>query len=246
MPQKSLSPLSLIKKHKYRLLALFIFVFVLSFLVLFFEVFRVKKVEVLTHISTSILGLESLYGQSTLLLSEKEIENYIIERNPVVRSVQMDIQYPSTLLFSLEIYKPVAIFDADAGYFILSEDGRVLEKMRKTTQDLPHVKFYQKISYLQTQPGDTVDFRELEAGLSFYKSTLDLGLKIDTIDINGLNMIALYVSKPDKQVSKVLFTTQKDAQQQVQELQTIIKKLRLEGKEFKSLDLRFKRPIIVF
>jgi stress response protein SCP2 len=203
-------------------------------------------VEVLTHTSSSVLGFDSLYGKSTLLLSQKEVEKHIIERNPVVKNVQMDIEYPSTLLFSLQIYKPIAIFDADAGYFLLSEDGKVLEKMRKTEQALPHVKFYQKISYLQTQPGDTIDFRELEAGLSFYKSTLDLGLRIDTIDINGLNMIALYVSKPDKQVSKVLFTTQKDAQQQIHELEAIIKKLRLEGKEFKSLDLRFKRPIIVF
>ena len=203
MPQKLLSPPSLIIKHKYKLIALSIFICVLSSLVLFFEVFRVKKVEVLTHTSSSVLGFDSLYGKSTLLLSQKEVEKHIIERNPVVKNVQMDIEYPSTLLFSLQIYKPIAIFDADAGYFLLSEDGKVLEKMRKTEQALPHVKFYQKISYLQTQPGDTIDFRELEAGLSFYKSTLDLGLRIDTIDINGLNMIALYVSKPDKQVSKV-------------------------------------------
>lgn len=246
MPLKLSSPLSLIQKNWYKALAFFIFVIVLSALFLYFVILRVKKVQVSVPSSTTILGIEALYGQSMLLLSPDKIEKQIIQRNPIVKEVVTHYIYPDTLTLKVQLSKPVVNFESDKGYFILNEDGIVLQKMQGTNTALPVMKFYQKMSYSQIQPGNRIDFQEVRSGMYFLKSALDLGLRIDTIDINGLSMIALYVSKPGVVNPKIVFTTQKDKEQQIFELRTIIKKLSLEGKEFKSIDLRFKRPIIIF
>ncbi len=206
------------------------------------EVFRVKTIEVYgTHQKTSLTGLPKYYRQLLPFVDDQEVEKTIKRYNALVKSVVVKKQYPDRLQVTVTFYKPFAYFQADAGYFAVSGDGRVLFKKKDYDRTYPLIRYYQKLSFQETQSGEYLNQKDIATGLHFLLSALDLGLRINTIDINGLDMIALQLH--DK---RILFTIEKDITTQDYQLGTILRQFKIEGRDFKVLDLRFEKPIIQF
>lgn len=206
------------------------------------EVFRVKAIEVYgTSQKNSLIGLPKYYRQFLPLIDDKEVAKAIKGYNTLIKSVKVEKQYPDRLQVIVTLYKPSAYFQADGGYFAVSGDGRILFKTKEYDQTFPLIRYYQKYSFREMQSGEYLSQKDIATGLHFLASSLDLGLRINTIDINGLNMIALQL-----QDKKILFTTEKDITTQDYQLGTILRQFKIEGKDFKILDLRFEKPIIQF
>ncbi len=189
----------------------------------------------------ALRGLYSLAKKNILTISPKEIEKAVLEANPQLQSVAIRKQFPSTLIIDLKIQPVVAELAMNNGYAYLSENGHIISKNREQKKRSPLINYYQKLNYSSYSAGDEVGFTDLLTGLHFLKSMNDLGLRTDTIDINGFDMLLFTLG--DK---KIFFTTEKNKETQDYELNQIIRQFKIEGREFTSLDLRFEKPIIRF
>ncbi len=232
------------KKFLTRLLKILTIIFLASifFSGLYFSgnYFKIKTI-VVDNGQVDVLGLDEIKNYNMLFSSEKEISNLIISKNPSVRSVVLEKKYPSTLIVKLSFYQPVMVLPVDTGFFFLAQDGRIIKKTRTNDSGLPVINFYQKLNFQSYNPGDVVDFKEISEGLFFLKSLVDFDLKPVSLDINGINMLVFNLL--DK---KIIFDSEKDRSLQVYQLEQIVRQFKIEGKQYKEIDLRFDKPVVRF
>lgn len=237
--KRSFPKYSRIKKKYLLPLLLIPIIFVLLFLVDTY--FTVKTVEVVGVDRSKLRGIQVLSAKNLLFTSEQELEKELAKANPTFTSVKVTKIYPGTVKMVVQIPFPVVSLEVSSGYFFLNMDGKVVARSKEKNNSLPTLKYYQKLNYTNWQSGDLVDYKDILTGLHFLQKATELGLAVDTIDINGLSMIALQING-----QKIIFTTEKDRVLQDYQFATIIKQFKIEGKSFAVLDLRFDKPVIQF
>lgn len=227
---------------KLRYVAVFLFVFGIIYYASFFlkDYFQIKNIEV-TGSEKSLLGLKEIQGKNMFFISEKETRKIIKEKNPSVKEILFERKYPSTLVFRITLYKPVAELAVMNGFYDLAETGKIIYKSRKENSKLPRMNFYQKFNYQSYRLGDTMTFREITDGLYFLKSFADLNIKVDSLDISGINMLVFNLEN-----KKIIFDSVKEKELQVFQMQEITRRFKVEGKQYKEIDLRYDKPIIRF
>lgn len=221
-------------------------VLLLAILILLDRAFRVQNITVspLTPADSkkinSIIGLTALYEKYIFVISAEQVKNDILRSNPRVQSVSIEKSYPDTIQITIGFYNPVAYLQVNGGFFLLAADGRILEKVKtKNNTNIPSIQYYQQLDYYGFQSGDGISYKDIVTSLRLLIKAFDLGFIINNIDINGLSMIVL--NSNDK---RFVFTTEKDISEQEYQFFAIVRKFRTEKKEFKSLDLRFDKPVI--
>ncbi len=203
--------------------------------------FRISRIEVeALPEGQSIKGLDLYENKNIFFIQEKEMAEKIKLENPNIQQVTIKKQLPNQLKITVKLYKPLAALKANVGYLIISEDGRILAKDKQNRLDLPEINYYQKINFYSSYPGEWIGFEDVVTSLKLLKFSLDLKLAIDMIDINGLDMIGFNLGG-----NKILFTTKKKESIQEFELEKIVRQFKIEGRSFKSLDLRFDKPVVV-
>ncbi len=192
-----------------------------------------------TNTNLRLQGIGGMNGTNLLLLNSMELEEHIYKSNSYIKSVSVSKKYPSTVAISVSLYQPTAKLEVSEGYFILSSDGRILKKTKGTSDGLTVLHYYEKLSYDGYQSGGKVSFKDIKASLDFLQKARDIGLSINSIDIHGFNMIALNTEK-----QKILFSLDKSQRDQLYQFERVIHQLKIQGKQFKVLDLRFERVVI--
>ncbi len=207
--------------------------------------FRVKTVQLVPENSNTMVlkmqGLEELHDYNLLLTPTETIISFLKISNPGVKNIQLAKVLPDILIVTVSYQTPAAYIKGDHGYFIISSDATILATTSQVPRNLTEIVYYQVLHTSTYPSGSKLDFKDMLTSLIFLQSSLDLGLKITKIEINGLNMIALYADK-----EKILFSQDKSSDLQKYQFETIIKQFRLENKSFKSLDVRFDKPIVIF
>lgn len=222
------------------LLFAFLWATIFATIVGVYELTRIRHIVVVDSSNRDLRSLDGLKKRNLLFLDTKSTAGEIRKENPSVKTVTLEKVMPSTLSMKVSYYTPTANFAVRGGYFILSEQATILEKKRSAPDTrLPEIRYYQDFDYYAFQPGAYLDYKDIVSSIFFLQKALDLNLRVDNIDINGLNMIVF--SLPTK---RILFTTEKDLEKQAYELQSIIRQFKMEGKDFEELDLRFDRPVI--
>lgn len=205
------------------------------------SVLRVKYIRLSgVNKGQSLYGLENTYNQSMIFLRGKTIADLIKNNNPTVREVRVGKKYPDTLTIAVSYYQPAAYLAADSGYLLLSDDGRILSRTKEGgLLDVPVIHYYEKISYTNTQPGSFLSLQDILTAIYFSGKTRDLGYHVITIDIDGVDMIGLNLEG-----KSVVFSSEKDRQLQVYQMERIVHQFRIEGKNFKKMDFRFNQPVL--
>jgi cell division septal protein FtsQ len=202
--------------------------------------FQVKQVIVdKDNSKRAIQGLEIFENASLITLNEKTAEKQLYNNNSYINKVTVHKKYPSTITVSISFLEPLAQFEAGEGYFVLSSNARILKKIQTKNSSLPIIHYYQKLSYSGSKAGDSLLFKDIHASLDFLTKAKDLGLRINSIDIQGFNMIAL---NTDSQ--KIIFGLSKAEKDQLYQFEQVIHQFKIQGKQFKTLDLRFERVIV--
>jgi len=186
-------------------------------------------------------GLSSYYKKNLFFVSEKDLEKSLLMENPQIRSVLIQKNFPDSLILTVESQSIIAELEMSEGYAYLSADGKIVQKARDQKGVFPLIRYYQKLNYSIYGSGDDIKYIDILTSLHFLKKLGELGLRTDTVDITGLDMLLFSIG--DK---NVLFTTEKNKETQDYELEQIIRQFKIEGKDFKSLDLRYEKPIIRF
>ena len=252
MPPKQLSKkfwLKFLSKTK-----LYFFIFLsatLLFLLLlgFNSYFQLRKIQLEADGAIDqIIGLAGLKGSNLYFLSTATIIDQINKNNPNLLVTEAIKQFPDTLILKLKYVEPVAQLKLNLGFAQLSADGKILKKIKtdqsppsQKVSQLPIINFYQQLDFYQIAPGSSLDYEEILVTLFLLKKGSDLDLKIESIDISGLNMIVFNLIG-----KKIIFSAEKDKDKLAFELEAISKQFKIEAKEYKILDLRFDKPIVKF
>lgn len=203
--------------------------------------FKIKNIEVLNNQNKTILGTGDFKGKNILLISEAKIIYVLKRKNPFIKDAKVVKKYPNSLTILLDLYDPKALLKADEGYLTLSSDGRIILKSKDLSL-LPVINYYQRINYYSYDPGEIIDHRPILLSIYFINRLSELNIVSESLDIKGDNMIVFNLSDD----RSIIISAEKEKQGQAYLLMKIIKQFKVEGKNFKSLDLRFDKPIIRF
>lgn len=186
-------------------------------------------------------GLSVLQRQNILILSTDRVRKEIIERNPWVRNTTVSKLLPDTLQVKIDLYNPFAYLKSNEGYFLLSDDARILAKQKFLSNLLPVISYYQQFDYQSLSSGEFLRQKDILTTLSFLEKLKEMNIQINSIDIGSSHML---VFNSDGKI--IIFTTEKSQERQRYELEIIVRQTKIDGKDFKSLDLRFDKPVIIF
>ncbi|MFN4212539.1 MAG: cell division protein FtsQ/DivIB [Microgenomates group bacterium] len=214
------------------------------FILLYFlnVVFTVKEIQIEGDSKISpLVGLEDLSGKNLFFLDTSDTKKKLKINNPQVKEISITKIFPHTIKINLSLYKPQAAIAGGDIYFYLAEDGRILFKTRRQNLALPIIYYYQKFSDYNFQTGEWINYKDLNTALRIIKLLSDLGIVVDRVDIETDNMIVFKIDE-----KRIFISSEKNEEKTVYELTKIIKQLKIEGKGFETLDLRFKNPIIKF
>lgn len=214
--------------------------FILIFLGFFFIIqifFSISLIEI-AGIS-DLKGLDILRNKLIFLISTQKTEQKLHFLNPNVKLIKIAKIYPNKIKIDVEKDDAVAILEVFNGYFYLSTEGRIIEKRKDKNSAFPLMRYYQKLQFNEYNTGETLEGKDIKYSLFFTKEFSVDEIKIDTIDINGLDMLIL--KNGDK---AFFFTTAKDKKMQYNELKMIIEKFKKGNVKYKSIDLRFDKPIV--
>ncbi|MFH1827477.1 MAG: FtsQ-type POTRA domain-containing protein [bacterium] len=206
--------------------------------------FKIKSIKVIPNskkLVNNIDGLHLVEGSNLFLLNTNKFINYLQESNPELSNVNIQKQYPNTLKIFYKLKEPIAFIKTNNGYLYLSDGAKILSKVKKidSKKKLTEILYYQIFDYSINSIGDTLDFTDIRYSLEFLKKIKNFELVVESIDINSPSMIRLNLNK-----SVVIFTTEKDIDGQINNLDKIIRQFKVEGKSFSLLDLRFDKPIL--
>ncbi len=191
--------------------------------------------------NADLKGIQSFKGEYIMFLDEKEIADSIKIRNSYVRNVEVTKQYPDTLSLKISYYVPLAVLTVPDGFFLLGDEAVILEKQREAFPNkLPQITYYQNIPFSNYQAGQELDFKDIKDSLFYLQKLSALKQTINSIDIKGFHMLGLYTSD-----EVYLFSSEKERDQQVYQLEVTMREFMVSGKKIKSLDVRFDKPVVV-
>lgn len=203
------------------------------------QILRIKDV----HVSQSgpritVVGTEAFEGNSTILLETKDVEYELKRQNPRIETITVTKVYPSSLSIQITTRGAVVALQGDVGYYMLASDGTILEKLREEPKGAPKISYYQKLPFINNQAGKKVDYNDIAISLDFYRRFQKLGLKVVSIDIQDYSMIRFLFDKE----KEIRISAEKDKENQWYQIERLVKDLRIQGQEYKLIDVRFEKP----
>lgn len=200
--------------------------------------FRVNRIELVG--TKSLLGISSYNNAVLFLLNTNAIEKDLLRQNASINSVYIQKKYPKTLRIEVTKSPAVLLLRVGGGWYMLDVNSKILKKSRKKFNlSLPVLEYFTKYPYEMYKVGDSISSKEIQYGVFFAKATTTLGEKNITVAINHLFVIVLR-----NKHHEFWFTTKKSKENQVGDLVTIVRGLRIEGKKFKKVDVRFSKPVV--
>jgi len=235
---------TVLSKKLLRIVKILFFIFIPIIFFYFFsfveKTFRIKTIIINRNkYELSLYGVDEFKNQNLLLLPESLIANSIQKRNPRIKKVEIEKQYPSTLTLKIDFESDFVNLQTNKGFFILNNKGKILEKTKIINNNLPLITYFQKIDHSSFQPGNLIDYNDILLAIYFVENINKLGRTVNTVDIGSLYMIRFKIED-----IIVIFSTEKEKEIQMYELSSILKRYQIEGDKYNTIDLRFDKPIL--
>lgn len=216
--------------------------FILTFvacLALFYFVKKTFSISTITVLGGDIEGTREMAGELIFLVNEKKVEEKLFNKNADLKNVSVTKKFPSSIIITITKEEPIAVLRLTDGYYYLSSFGRILYKRRLLEIPLPIITSFEKVYYSNYETGEQIRSKDIQYSLFFIDKMKDLGIYIKTVAILGFDVLVLNADN-----TSYMITTAKDQKSQYSELSQVITHLSIEGKGYKTLDLRFEKPII--
>lgn len=179
-----------------------------------------------------------LLGKNIISLSPQKTEALIKEELPGIDQVKLEKKLPDKLIVHLVKRKPIAVIEANGEYYQVDYQGVILAKLDQPT-DLPLI--------VSGEFSVTVDNRQFKSdlvlsSLDFLYQLLISNIEARRIEITDSRELTVFL----KTGPKVLISLNKNIKEQVDSLQLILERAKIEGKQIELIDLRFDKPIIKY
>lgn len=233
-------------KLKKIFLILFFFILIFSlFLFLKSDFWAVKKVDCRQNdnfcsadLWTELISLT--LGKNIIFLKTKPLVSRILSQDPTIKEVKVKKKLPSEVVFELKKREAVAAIVEEATFFIVDKEGVIISKTANPQpENLPLIFVNEPINLREGEKFNTEEI---------------VGL------INLLNELRLYLFQPRsarllssqngqvnlKNGEEVLFSLKKELKIQLDSLQLIFSRSKIEGRNIKRVDLRFDKPVVTY
>ena len=214
-----------------------IFVALIIFIAIFSPFLKIKKVVFKDE--NNCLASQSedknlnLFGKNILTLNSDVLAKNIKEKYSCTDQAKIKKNYPSTITIEITTKKPVAIIEGTE--FSIREDGFVSDQ--QNTKDLPKIFLPETI---KAQAGSKITDPIVTFTLKITSELQKSDFTPTSIRILNPPDIAIYDSKG----TIVLFTQEKTAEIQVDSLQSVFAKAKIDPTKIAKIDLRFEKPVI--
>ena len=201
------------------------------------QAFKVKTLEVQSE--NDCLNKEKVekeYGvinQNIFLVNTKDLTSKLKAKYACIGTLNVSKAYPSKLIIEVKTKGPVAKI-ADSP-LLLTEDGLIVEG-----QSPPLTLFLPSGQNLTL--GQKLDKKEILFALKLAANITKSDFIANNIRILDATTVAAY----NQEGAVVLFSVENDALFQVDSLQLILAKAKIDATKITKLDLRFDKPIIVY
>ena len=235
------SSIIFIKNKRSIIYFVIIFIFTLAALLLIEKYYKITEIEVKNNTKgIQIAGIPVFKNKSIIFTSEENISNAIVQSNAIIKNVQVTKVFPNKVILRLELYNPVVYLKAYEGYYLLSEEGVILSKYAsQENKRIPIILYYQNFPFADHQAGTKLGAKDIEDSIFFLQLLKSFKISIISIDIAGFHMLGLYSDN-----KKYIFTAEKDRKIQQYNLEQAIERFKIDGKDYKSIDVRFDKPVI--
>ena len=246
-------PITFVLKHKYIfiLLVLFFFSYLLGF-------WNIKKYELLSEDDGLPSDLQSkiesyideeVLGKNFFSFSSSEIERDIYSKFNYVKKVNVEKNVPNKIRIFLEAYKKdYAVYLGDKSCYVLSSNGYMLEQVCKDEEESCCGKYSKdnKIKYFVAKTLNLSQDKQGRYLLLVTDSVSDLVTVFNSLSLEVLEMVLddniLNVTTDNGK--SFVFDFRNDLSLQLQRLLVVMGKVQSEDMEFKTIDLRFERPVL--
>lgn len=230
---------------KYIVIFFFFLALVLSFL---FGLWNIREIEFrlpensytnINSLEKSSLGIK---GMNIFLVSVNDVQSTLKEGNGFVKFVTVEKKIPFTLKVSIEEYNPKFLTYSSDKCVLFSEEGDRIKELCTGCSDecTKYLDRYPAIHLISSSALESSSRLIYSTEFSNILSILSLfGFSIDSISIN--DGISTFTSS-DGHI--FLFDLSDDLNIQLNRMYIVGKKINSESIEFKSLDLRFDRPVM--
>jgi len=195
------------------------------------------------YISTNVLG------GNFFKINTTELSKNIARDLSYVESVRIEKTIPNKIVLFANIYTPklIAILK-DSKCLLLSEKGYLLEELCTDSEENCCLNYAEENS-LYTLSSQEIDVAKLENGKSRLLIMEDIHKIVKAIEVYKYEIknitfkenILTIVTTNEKTFT---FTFSSDIEIQMQRLVVVMSKIAGDGLKFKSLDLRFERPVM--
>jgi cell division septal protein FtsQ len=201
-------------------------------------VFKIKEFELeneLEYIDNLSTVTNQYLGQGYFSLNLKDLENDIKTYDKYVRKVTAEKIFPNKIKISIEEYEPLYYLEYKEVCYIISEDGYILE------EDLEYEDCSLEKGILLESNDAILAEGKLIFDLELYKAVKilkEFGWEISKVEFQK-NVITIF----DKDKSVTIEVNQ-EYEDQLSKLYLVLEKANMDGIEYKSLDLRYQRPVM--
>jgi len=222
-------------KYKYPSLALTIII-VVTFLVL--SITKVKNIQIENE-HTCLSGDQvqeksQIIGKSIFLLSENKLQEDLAQMN-CASSIKVQKKFPSTIIVTQETKKALA--DIADQPFSITEDGYIIKTTKGST--LPKVYLPQEIAIAENTK---IEDSKVIFALSLVKNLLKSDFTPTQVRFVDNADIIIY----SQVEASAAFTVNRDASQQVDSLQSVLSKARIDASKISQIDVRFDKPVLTY
>lgn len=182
---------------------------------------------------------ELSFGKNLVFMSRQTLINKIKENLPQVDMVKIKKRIPDKLLFELTSRKPVVALAVEGViYYLVDEQGVVAKKMEEN-QNLPLILFDKDPQF---KVGEKINQEEI---LQTIKIIMGMKLRLLQPKVSRIispREIEIWLENE----TLAILNGQKEIENQLDSLQFIYSRSKIEGKQIKKIDLRFDKPVVLY
>jgi len=230
---------------RYVLLFAFLIFFLISNIIGFWNVrnieFGVKENTNVDLISLRT-SLEEIKGKNIFFVTPSEVMGELDEYNAFVKSIYIEKRVPSTLHIQIEEYEPKFLGYASERCKLFSEEGVSIVEICKDCEE-ECFQYMDVYSSIYISSNSSLENSKRLIYTEEIVNVLEI-LKIFGYDIKGIdisNGIARFESIDNH---LFVFDISENLEVQLNRVYVVGKKINDENMNFKSLDLRFERPVM--
>lgn len=228
-----------------KLICLFLIVAAAIFYSLMSDFFKIKRIicqfnqtECLSKIGNKFTFL---LNKNILLLNLSQETEKLKKENPYWQNLKITKKLPHQLLVEIQSFQPKAVVkenkEEKKEFYLVDNQGNFLGK-KETNPGLPLILVNSSLA--SSVLGEPIAAPNLTKALELIALLENYRFGFEALESEEEKIIAQLVN------FLVIFSPRHDLQKQVASLQLIINESKIKKREFRQIDLRFEKPVIIY